>query len=609
VLRVTARLGATLALAGLALIVNTRGLQDAVANGDTRTITIHHTHTKETATVTFRRNGTYDSQGLEKLNWLLRDWRRDEATKMDPRLFDVVWEVHRESGSDEPLHVVSAYRSPETNSMLRRRSRGVAKHSQHTLGKAMDFYLPDTNMAKIREIGMRLQRGGVGFYPNAYNPFVHLDAGSVRSWPRMTRDQLARLFPDGKTVHLPADGQPMAGYEEAKADILGRGGAVAGYTYADADEGAIMSSGSRRSLWAALFGGDDEEEAAPQRGRQRQAARPNQTVAYAPATGNSDDAGTRSFFSQPTPPAEIAGAPRRPVRGPQVAAIEPRPTPEREAPQAPAQPAAPLLASTPQPTLAPAPAPRPVGLSLAAVETAAGPRMQWQTGPGGRTIDVEAPASRVALVEAPMPPRRPDDLPGRPGQVEEPPATTLAMVAAPAPPVRPAELVAGSAGPVVPPLRGAVATLDPVPVAAARPVDHPAPPERPVAATSVASLPRTPPAAPAAQVPVAQVPVVAAPAPAPQPASGGVSNREAQRPRTDRDELQALFAAVANTPVPTAQATVSTTRTRQAATPAAVLPATAPNVVARFGAAPAELRPDRFTGPAVRPLAGSFSRL
>jgi hypothetical protein len=398
----------------------------------------------------------------------------------------------------------------------------------------------------------------------------------------------------------------MAGYEEAKADILGRGGAVAGYTYADADEGAIMSSGNRRSLWAVLFGGDDEEEARPQRGRTATSARQSQTVAYAPAAGNSDDAGTRSFFSQPTPPAEVAAAPRRPVRGPQVAAIDPRPTPEpdaepapvpvRAAAPAPVQPAAPLLANTPQPTLAPAPSPRPVGLALAAIETPSGPRMQWQTGPGGRAIEVQEPASRVALVEAPLPPRRPDDLPGRPAPEAAP--VTVAMVAAPVPPARPAELVPAVVASAAPALRGAVAAAEPAPVPAARAVDHPAPPERPVVATTVASVTRQ--AAPAP-----------APAPAPAaPASVAISSREAQRPRTDRDELQALFVAVADTSVPAARAPVATARTRQAATPVAVLPSSAPNVVARFGAAsPAELRPDRFTGPAVRPLAGSFSRL
>jgi uncharacterized protein YcbK (DUF882 family) len=218
---------ATAVVATTALLVAVRGTQDAAANGDTRTISIRHMHSKEELTVTFKRDGRYDPAALEKLNWILRDWRTDEPVRMDPRLFDVAWEVQRMVGSSEPFHVVSAYRAPGTNAMLRRRSRGVAKHSQHTLGKAMDFYLPDTPTARIREAGMRLQRGGVGFYPGAHTPFIHLDAGSVRSWPRMTRDQLVRLFPDQKTVHLPADGEPLAGYELAKAEIMAGGGAVA----------------------------------------------------------------------------------------------------------------------------------------------------------------------------------------------------------------------------------------------------------------------------------------------------------------------------------------------------------------------------------------------
>ena len=118
--------------------------------------------------------------------------------------------------------VVSAYRSPKTNAMLRRRSRAVAEHSQHMLGKAMDTTMPNMSMEKVREIGMKLQRGGVGYY-GASN-FVHLDVGSVRAWPRMSYDQLARLFPDGKTVHLAADGRTLARYEEARAEIEATGG-------------------------------------------------------------------------------------------------------------------------------------------------------------------------------------------------------------------------------------------------------------------------------------------------------------------------------------------------------------------------------------------------
>ena len=114
--------------------------------------------------------------------------------------------------------------------MLRRRSSAVAKNSQHMLGKAMDFYLPDVPIDRIRAIGMRMQHGGVGYYPSAYTPFVHLDVGSVRAWPRMTRDQLVRLFPDGKTVHIPADGTPLPGYEQARAEVLAEGWSVAGYS-------------------------------------------------------------------------------------------------------------------------------------------------------------------------------------------------------------------------------------------------------------------------------------------------------------------------------------------------------------------------------------------
>ncbi|HRK25514.1 MAG TPA: DUF882 domain-containing protein, partial [Beijerinckiaceae bacterium] len=222
-----ARLAGSAVLA--AGLLGPSGTQTAIANGDTRSLTLYHSHTQENITVTFRRDGSYDRSALEKLNWFLRDWRNDDATQMDPRLFDVVWATWREVGSGAAIRIVSAYRSPGTNAMLRRRSSGVAKNSQHIQGKAMDLHMPDVSMAKVREIGMRLQRGGVGYYPTAGTPFVHLDVGSVRSWPRMPRNQLERLFPDGKTVHIPADGTPLAGYEAALAEIQTRGGSALSY--------------------------------------------------------------------------------------------------------------------------------------------------------------------------------------------------------------------------------------------------------------------------------------------------------------------------------------------------------------------------------------------
>ncbi|WP_416064105.1 DUF882 domain-containing protein [Rhizobium sp. ZK1] len=190
------------------------------AAAEDRALKLYFTHTGERATIVFKRNGKYDQRGLNQINRFLRDWRRNEPAKMDPRLLDLVWEVYRKSGAKETIHVVSAYRSPATNNMLRNRSRntGVAKRSQHMLGKAMDFYIPGVKLATLRALAMQMQVGGVGYYPTSGSPFVHLDVGNVRAWPRMSRQELARLFPDGRTIHLPADGRPLPGYQVALAE-------------------------------------------------------------------------------------------------------------------------------------------------------------------------------------------------------------------------------------------------------------------------------------------------------------------------------------------------------------------------------------------------------
>jgi uncharacterized protein YcbK (DUF882 family) len=221
---------AQLAMAAAALfsaaLLAPSSTESAIANGDTRTISLSNDHTNEVGSFTYMVNGIYDSAALDKLNWFLRDWRLDEPTKMDPHLFDIVWEVYRESGSTQPIDVLSGYRSPQTNAMLRRRSRQVAEHSAHMAGKAIDAHFVDVGTARIRNIAMRMEAGGVGFYPTGAQPWVHIDSGPIRYWPRMSRDAMARLFPDGKTVFIPADGQPMPGYEQARAEIEARGGEV-----------------------------------------------------------------------------------------------------------------------------------------------------------------------------------------------------------------------------------------------------------------------------------------------------------------------------------------------------------------------------------------------
>ena len=243
----------------LAAVILAFGFLTAAATGasaQTRSLKLYNLHTKEKAEIVFKRGGRYDQAGLKKINVILRDWRRNEPTKMDPRLLDLVWEAYRQSGARDYIQVVCGYRSSSTNSMLRSRSRGVAKKSQHTLGKAMDFYIPGVPLKKLRDIGLRMQGGGVGYYPRSGSPFVHMDVGNVRHWPGISRQELARVFPNGKTLHVPSDGKPLPGYSQALASYKARKGAGA-----PAIEMASAGGGAKRSggLLAAFFGGGEDE--------------------------------------------------------------------------------------------------------------------------------------------------------------------------------------------------------------------------------------------------------------------------------------------------------------------------------------------------------------
>jgi uncharacterized protein YcbK (DUF882 family) len=251
--------GSRIGLAAVLLLAAAGSVHNAAALNETKTLSFHHTHSGEDLTVTFKRDGRYDEAALKQLNHFLRDWRTQDETVMDRHLFDILWEVYRDVDAKQPIQIISSYRSPATNAMLRRRSSGVARFSQHMLGHAMDFHIPGVPLEQIRFAGLRLQRGGVGFYPTSGSPFVHLDTGSIRHWPRMTHDQLARVFPDGRTVHVPTDGTPLKGYELAKADIERRG---------SGDD----AGGSKPNFFVALFKGkpapaatssDEDDEGAP----------------------------------------------------------------------------------------------------------------------------------------------------------------------------------------------------------------------------------------------------------------------------------------------------------------------------------------------------------
>ena len=344
-------------------------LASAPALAQDRTLSLYNTHTHERLTVTYKRNGRFVQNGLDQLNRFLRDWRRDEVTRIDPALFDIVWTVYRDVRASQPIHVVSAYRSPATNNMLRRRSSGVANNSQHTRGRAMDFFIPGVSAAELRAAGLRLQRGGVGYYPTSNTPFVHLDTGSVRMWPRMTRDQLSRVFPDGRTIHIPADGRPMPGYDQALRDLQ-RGGSATTTAIASAatsvsaarDEGdgdIVLPSEGDGNFFAALFGGNRNRDAAPA-AASAPASQPA-PVATQPAPAAVEvaavepESGPRSPYAAPSPvlppnAATVPGLAPSTIAGLAVPAPVPAPTlDELQIAALSASPAIPDIAQIPQP--------------------------------------------------------------------------------------------------------------------------------------------------------------------------------------------------------------------------------------------------------------------
>ena len=246
----------------LLLLGANNSLQNAVAEGDTRTLSFHHVHTGEDITITFKRNGRYDEAALKKLDWFMRDWRKEQETHMDPHLFDLLWEVYREVGGTaaDPgdLRLSLAGHQRDAARALERRRADQPAHQ-----RPGDRLLYSRRAARDgpRE-GLRLQRGGVGFYPTSGSPFVHMDTGTIRHWPRIPREELVKIFPDGRTVHIPSDGQPLPGYALALADVERHGAMPSGTSLEAAREAGVItarpgtqtSRSPKRSLLASLFG-------------------------------------------------------------------------------------------------------------------------------------------------------------------------------------------------------------------------------------------------------------------------------------------------------------------------------------------------------------------
>lgn len=145
-----------------------------------RTLSFVHTHTGEALTTQYFEAGGYRPDCLTQINRLLRDFRTGEVHRIDPTLLDILFDLQVMADREAPFEIISAYRSPATNGNLRRASTGVAKHSLHLDGKAIDVRLNGFPTRKLGELARDLRRGGVGFY--AASDFVHLDTGRVRFW-------------------------------------------------------------------------------------------------------------------------------------------------------------------------------------------------------------------------------------------------------------------------------------------------------------------------------------------------------------------------------------------------------------------------------------------
>jgi len=141
----------------------------------------YNVHTDERLRVRYRNErGQYDLTALDDLNHILRCHHTGEVATMDPRVIEHLNLVQKTLGGEGEIHVISGYRSPEYNALLVKRSRRAARHSLHVEGQAVDFFIPGIRPREIRKVALKLQYGGVGYYPRA--DFIHLDCGHFRSW-------------------------------------------------------------------------------------------------------------------------------------------------------------------------------------------------------------------------------------------------------------------------------------------------------------------------------------------------------------------------------------------------------------------------------------------
>ena len=148
-----------------------------------RVLSFFNTHTGERLKTTYCCGGAYQPEALRQIDYILRDFRHNAVKPIDPKLLDLLSELSGTLHTDQPFHIISGYRSPLTNTMLRARggaTTGVASGSLHLVGKAIDIRVPGVKLDRLRAAALSLKLGGVGYYPSS--DFVHVDTGRVRQW-------------------------------------------------------------------------------------------------------------------------------------------------------------------------------------------------------------------------------------------------------------------------------------------------------------------------------------------------------------------------------------------------------------------------------------------
>ncbi len=269
------------AMLGTGILLSSNGT--AVSGGETRTISLYQVHTGQSLTVTYMKNGKYIPSAMKKINYLLRDWRRNEVIAISPKTIDLMWELHADLGSKRPVHIVSGYRSPKTNAFLKKIGRNVARKSQHMLGKAIDLYFPDVPTERIRNSALVRQVGGVGYYRSGGGPtgFLHIDSGRVRHWgPGISSRQMAKIMRDYKKTVGARNGRkgkfnaPVPEVEVAEADAT----AAKLPSQQDGDVAAVKSKAKKQAPLEEAYEDDNEELA----GMSEDASAPAPAQAAAP---------------------------------------------------------------------------------------------------------------------------------------------------------------------------------------------------------------------------------------------------------------------------------------------------------------------------------------